>query len=71
MSIRKPLALPLNVGGKRENIAKWIVSPLALAPSTVTAKILAVEAGFEVGVRATAACVQVVVEPATGTKALA
>jgi len=61
----------LNVGGKRENIAKCIVCPLALPPSTVTAKTLAVEAGLEVGVRDTTACVHVVVEPVTGTEAFA
>jgi hypothetical protein len=69
--MRRPLALPLNVGGNRENIAKWMVSPLALAPSTVTVKLLAVEAGLEVGDRDTSTCVQVVVEPETWTEALA
>jgi hypothetical protein len=69
--MRRPLALPLNVGGNRENIAKLIVSPLALAPSTVTMKLLAVEAGLEAGDRDTSTCVQVVVEPETWTDALA
>jgi hypothetical protein len=71
MSMRRPLALPLNVGGKRENIAKLIVSPIALAPSTVTVKMLVVDTGLEAGVRYTTTCIQFVVEPWTGTEALA
>lgn len=71
MSMRRPLTLPLNVGGKRENIAKLIVSPIALAPSTVTVKILVVDTGLEVGVRCTMTCIQAVVEPEIGTEAFA
>jgi hypothetical protein len=71
MSIRRPLALPLNVGGKRENIAKLIVPPIALAPSIVIVKMFVVDTGLEAGVRYTTTCVQVVVEPDTGTEALA
>ena len=70
MSIRRPFALPLNVGGKRENMAKLIVSALALAPSTVTVKLLAVDTGLEAGVRGTTTCVQEAA-PETGTEELA
>ena len=38
--MRIPFSLPLYVGGNSENIAKWIVSPAASAPSRVTTKLL-------------------------------
>ena len=40
MSMRIPFSLPLYVGGKSENIAKFMVSPAASAPSKVTTKLL-------------------------------
>jgi hypothetical protein len=56
MSARIPFALFLNVGGKRESMAKLIVCPLAAAPSNVIVKRFAVEDGVVDGLKVTVTC---------------
>lgn len=69
MSTLKPFARLLNVGGNKENMAKLIICPAALAPSNMIANLFAVDAGEEVGVKDTATCFHVVCDELMGTDA--
>ena len=63
MSIRIPFSLPLYVGGKSENMAKWIVWPEAAPPSTMTKNsLLRSEVEVE-GLKENVSCFQDVWEP--------
>lgn len=53
ISILMPFGRFLNVGGKRENMAKLIFCPDSAAPSTVTVKLFDVELGVVVGISVT------------------
>ena len=67
MSILKPFVRSLKVGGNKENMAKSMVCPAALAPSNVTVKLFAVDAGEDVGLKDAATCFHAVCDPLIGT----
>ena len=69
ISVRIPFALFLNVGGKRENMAKLIVCPDAAVPSTVTAKTLVRLVVPVLGVKEAVTCFQAVWLPESWTVA--
>ena len=60
ISARIPLGRFLKVGGKSENIAKFIVCPEAAAPSTVTVNRFVRALAEVAGVMVTETCFQVV-----------
>jgi len=67
MSILIPFGLSLNVGGNSDNMAKWMVCPLAVSPSSVMANKFAVEGGVIVGTSLILTCFQDVCDPHTRT----
>ena len=67
MSSLIPLGLSLNVGGKSDNRAKFIVCPAAAPPSSVIVNRLAVDGGDIVGMRVALTFSQEVCDPDTGT----
>jgi hypothetical protein len=58
ISMRMPFSLPLNVGGIKLNMAKLMVAPAAVAPSTVTVKLFEASLADDEGVNVVNACVQ-------------
>ena len=67
MSSLIPFGLSLNVGGKSDNIAKFMVCPAAAPPSSVTVNKLAVDKGVVVGMRMALTFFHDVCDPYTGT----
>lgn len=59
------------MGGKRDNMAKWIVCPEATAPLTVMVKLLVRDAGDDVGLSLTVSCLHVVWAPLNATEVVA
>lgn len=63
ISMRIPFGLSLYVGGKSENMAKFITSPAAVSPSVVTKNLLFVVWGVDAGRSVRPTCLQLVCLP--------